>query len=180
MAAETKGNVLDLTKRIKQKRQEARKNPPQSNEQVIQMPTAVLDMTARRCEMINDERRQVRRTVLSHFIGAFVVNPAKGLETVTIFDISENGISFDLSKEAGKYQEGETVSMRIYLSHELYFPFTVRIANVRPGDGVNRHGGELEKDQPASSTLQHFVKFLEGLATVARKDQGDRILGRAE
>ena len=70
--------------------------------------------------------------------------------------------------------------MRIYLSHDLYFSFSVKIVNVRRTDGACRHGAVFEKSQPASPTLFHFVKFLEGVATIARRDEGERLIGRID
>ena len=71
MAAD-KGNLIDITKRLKKKREEAKKTAgtqaPKTNVSVRQLPaeaTNVLDMTARRREMIQAERRNVRRTVIA-------------------------------------------------------------------------------------------------------------------
>ena len=44
----------------------------------------VVDMTARRNEVLNQERRKVKRTILSEFIGAFLVIPQKGLCKVAL------------------------------------------------------------------------------------------------
>lgn len=191
MAAETKSNVVDITQRLQKKLKEQREQNKKEkgaqkatqNSRPVQVPVDaknILDMSARRKEMINTERRNVRRTVLSQFIGAFIVHPTKGLESVAVYDVSDGGLSFDLPLESGRFNNGETVSMRIYLAHDLYFPFTAKVTNVRPSDGANRHGVVFEAGQPASETLTHFVKFLECVATVARRDSGDRLVGRAD
>ncbi len=63
-------------------------------------PAAVLDMTERREAMLSQERRRVRRTILSEFVGVHVVVPNHGLMSVTLFDIAEGGLSFDVHEKA--------------------------------------------------------------------------------
>ncbi len=135
----------------------------------------VLDMTERRNEMLTHERRKVRRTILSEFIGAHVIIPERGLQKVTIYDISEDGIAFDTDVAGGKFQIGEEVGFRVYLNQQTFFPFVVKVANVRTilEEGVVRHGGMFAKGTINDVALHHFVKFIETVSASLRTDQGD-------
>ncbi|MBK7890386.1 MAG: hypothetical protein IPJ84_05895 [Bdellovibrionales bacterium] len=63
----------------------------------------------------------MKRTILSEFIGAFILVPEKGLQKVSIYDISDNGIAFDLDLGGGMMMEGEEIAMRVYLNQFTYF-----------------------------------------------------------
>jgi hypothetical protein len=173
-----KSNVIDFNKRkkahgvTKDTKEHAGKHAP----------SPVTDLTKRREQIIDQERRLVTRTVLSSFIGVFVVLPKQGLQPVAVYDISEGGLAFDLPADQGQFNIGETVTMRIYLSHDTYFSYSVKVANVRAMEhgAVLRHGTILRKDDESFQTLSHFMRFLEAVSLVAKKDNGDRLLGRAD
>lgn len=143
---------------------------------------SLIDLNERREEKLASEKRAVTRTVLSQFLGVFLVLPNKGLQPVSLHDVSEAGLSFDLPEEVGSYEISETVTMRIYLSHDTYFSFHAKIANKRDSSsqGVVRHGAVFRKDDESFKTLFYFTKFLENVGLVARKDTGDRLLGRID
>ena len=164
-------NVIDFQKHLKKQRDaEAKKSKPAAKNKA-----SVTDMTERRQEMIQDERRQVRRTILSGFIGACVVIPGQGLMRVEIYDISDSGISFDMSDTGGKFASGEQVAMRIYMNQTTYFPFVVTVQNVRglSGEEANRHGAHFEKGTVNDQALNHFVKFIETVSASLQRDEGD-------
>lgn len=135
----------------------------------------VLDMTQARQEILNRDRREVKRTILTEFVGAFIVLPEKGLMKVSLYDISENGISFELPLEEGSFMNGEEVAMRVYLNHTTYFPFSVSIANVRllPELGMSRQGANFIKGTINDVALHHFVKFIENVSASLKTDSGD-------
>ncbi|MGZ3747758.1 MAG: PilZ domain-containing protein [Pseudobdellovibrionaceae bacterium] len=135
----------------------------------------VLDMTEAREEMLNKERREVKRTILTEFIGAYAVLPERGLLKVTLYDISENGIAFDLEPQEGMFQEEEEVAIRVYLNQTTYFPFTVKIIKSRLLDeeGLIRHGAQLLKETVNDVALHHFVKFIENVSAGLCRDDGD-------
>ena len=182
-------NVIDITRRLgknKAKEQEEKKLREQTQEQqpssgkktakkAIQTEAPVLDMTEKRNEIIMQERRKVRRTLLSEFISAFVLVPRKGLLKVVLADISEDGAAIDMDVEAGHFAVGEEVAMRVYLNHETYFPFVVKVQNLRgrPDDGVFRHGVNFVKGTINDEALHHFVKFIETVSASLQTDQGD-------
>jgi hypothetical protein len=183
-------NVIDLKSRSQRKGPEVARDerhlsgdlvtdlpgsptPSSSNQASSNAP--VLDMTERRNEMLTQERRKVRRTMLSEFIGAHVVVPERGLQRVVIYDISDDGIAFDVELDEGKFAIGEEVGVRVYLNQQTYFPFVIRIANLRmiPEEGVTRHGGIFLKGAVNDVALHHFVKFIETVSASLRTDRGD-------
>jgi hypothetical protein len=178
-----KSNVINFKERA-EKRKKA-ENGSEEHEETAKGSWgdhAVVDMTARRQEAMETERRSVARTVLSQFIGVFVVLPTKGLQSVNLHDVSENGLAFDLPQEAGQYNIGDSVTMRIYLSHDTYFSFGVKVSNRRTtqAQGVSRHGAVFAKNDQSFKTLFYFTKFLESVSTIAKKDNGDRLMGRVD
>lgn len=160
------GKVIDIVNRIKSK-----KRP--STTARTQAP--VLDITETRKEMINSERRQVKRTILTEFIGAFVILPDQGLLKVSIYDISDNGIAFDIDTEKPLFRENEEVAMRVYLNYKTYFGFVVKVQNSRyvPSEGLVRLGAHFVKGTLNDVALHHFVKFIETVSASLKTDDGD-------
>ncbi len=163
-------NVIDISKRRKARDGKAKEPKSEKTE-----AAAVVDMTERREAILSSERRQVKRTILSEFIAAFILVPEKGLQKVSIYDISADGIGFDLDLSSGNLQEGEEVAMRVYLNQFTYFPFVVQISNVRviPNEGVARHGCGFMKATVNEDALRHFVSFIETVSASLRTDHGD-------
>jgi len=161
--------IIDITSRVKSQN---------SLEKSKTNAGAVVDMTVAREEIINKDRREVKRTILTEFVGAYVVLPERGLLKVTLYDISENGIAFDLEPQQGMFLDGEEVAMRVYLNHSTYFPFTVKVSNSRvlEDEAVLRHGAHFMKDTLNDVALHHFVKFIENVSASLRKDDGDIIV----
>jgi hypothetical protein len=117
----------------------------------------------------------VKRTILSEFIGAFALVPRKGLLKVALFDISDNGLAFDVSEAAGHFSVGEEVAMRVYLNQQTYFPFVVKIQNIRGIDdeATFRHGAGFVKGTINDEALHHFVRFIETVSAQLQTDKGD-------
>ncbi|OFZ20035.1 MAG: hypothetical protein A2Z20_08085 [Bdellovibrionales bacterium RBG_16_40_8] len=169
-----KNNVIDLSRHRK------RKNKMSKNINTSKKAAPVVDMTERREAIINDERRKVRRTILTGFIGAFVVVPARpgakgGLLKVEVYDISADGIAFDMSAKYGHYKKGDEIAMRVYLSHDVYFPFVAQVQNQRAlaGEAAHRHGANFLRGTVNDEALFHFVKFIETVSASLEKDRGD-------
>lgn len=135
----------------------------------------VLDMTERRNQIMGDERRKVRRTILTEFIGAFVIVPERGLQKVALYDISDDGMSFDTELSAGQLEVGEEIAMRVYMNQQTYFPFVIRVSNARAveEEGVHRHGASFVKGTVNDVALHHFVKFIETVSASLMTDHGD-------
>lgn len=161
------GNLIDITERLKSKSTKKKDKP--------KLKAEVTDMTVMRQQVLADERRQVKRTILTEFIGTHVIIPGMGLKKVSLYDISIHGVSFDLEKKHGKFELGEEISMRIYLNQNSYFPFILKVSNSRfdEGDNVFRHGANFVKGSVNEEALFHFVKFLETVSASLKKDVGD-------
>lgn len=164
------GKILDITSRLRTQNELMKDSMPE--------PAPVLDMTEARQEILKKDRRDVKRTILTEFVGAFVILPEKGLMKVALYDISENGMAFDLEMADGRFVQGEDVAMRVYLNHSTYFPFTVSISNSRVIDdeGLVRHGANFVKGTMNDVALHHFVKFIENVSASLKTDSGDRMV----
>lgn len=165
------GNVIDFQSR--KKSNEAIKN--NKSFKAKSDSAAIVDITEIRNEAVNEERRQAKRTLLTEFIGVHTILPGYGLFKVALYDINENGLSFDIENARGQFQVSEEIAMRVYVNHTTYFPFNVKIKNIRniSEDGVNRHGCEFIKGSINDDALKYFVKFLETVALSLRSDRGD-------
>lgn len=161
------GKVLDLTARMKSRNNSVNTNTSGSAE--------LLDMTKLRQDIISRERREVKRTILTEFVGAFVVLPDKGLLKVALYDISDGGVAFDLELTEGRFQQGEEVAMRVYLNHTTYFPFIIKVSNSRviSQEGLVRHGANFAHGTINDVALHHFVKFIENVSASLKTDAGD-------
>lgn len=161
------GKVLDITSRLKL--QNSLENAK------IEEKAEVLDITEARQEILSRDRRDVKRTILTEFVGAFVVLPEKGLLKAALYDISDSGMAFDLELAEGGFSSGEEVAMRVYLNHSTYFPFTIRVTNSRAleEEGVVRHGASFVRGTMNDVALHHFVKFIENVSASLKTDTGD-------
>ncbi|MGZ3772384.1 MAG: PilZ domain-containing protein [Pseudobdellovibrionaceae bacterium] len=159
--------ILDITSRLKTRNSsETRKAEGRAE---------ILEFTEARQEIINRDRREIKRTILTEFVGAFAVLPDKGLLKVALYDISENGMAFDLELLDGGFNSGDEVAMRVYLNHTTYFPFTIRVTNCRvfEDEGIVRHGANFVKGTMNDVALHHFVKFIENVSASLKTDTGD-------
>lgn len=173
-------NVIDLTSRLKRKKENEQKNKKKKTlkknlAELSEEASEIKDISEIRRTTIASDRRKVKRTILTEFLGTHIVIPNAGLQKVLLFDISTSGVSFDIEKKSGFFKEGEEVAMRIYLNHNAYFPFTLKIQHSRydEEEEVYRHGANFQKGSVNEEALFHFVKFLETVATSLKKDTGD-------
>lgn len=158
--------VIDLMPRLKSIRSEAVSTEPKSD---------VLSFEEKKEVLLFQERRQVKRTILSEFVSAMVVLPERGLLKVSLYDISEEGIAFEMEPQYGQFKIGEEVSMRVYLNHKSYFPISLLIKHTSTdeSDGLVRHGAEFLKGTSTDAALQYFVRFIESVSRGLKKDDGD-------
>jgi hypothetical protein len=160
------GKILDITSRLRVENVSDRASVASAN---------IHDISEIRKEMVDRDRREVKRTILTEFVGAFVVVPEHGLMKASMYDISDNGMAFDLSILEGGFNEGDEVAMRVYLNHSTYFPFTIRVINSRviEEEGVVRHGAHFLRGTMNDVALHHFVKFIENVSASLKTDNGD-------
>lgn len=171
--------VIDLTERRRQQLKQ-KSQPERSSSTALKGNGELVDMTARRQDILNEERREVRRTILTEFVGATVVIPEVGLMKVAIYDISDDGLAFDMEFDEGQFSVGEEVAMRVYLNQHTYFPFVVKIQNVREEleEGVYRHGTHFVKGTVNTQALFHFTQFIETVSASLVRDNGDVMVSK--
>lgn len=172
----TDGKVLTFPNRKKQNQAIAK----ESSENVAD--ASIVDIGAKRQEMIQEERRSVKRTILTEFIGVHTVVPGAGLQRCTLHDISVNGVAFDLMKRQGHFQAGEEIVMRVYLNHKTYFGFVVCIRSCRyvKEEEVFRHGASLVTGSVNQEAIEHFIRFIESLSANLKTDHGDVIVSNLD
>lgn len=163
------GDIIDL-----KSRQKSLKSGAKSTVQ----DASVVDIAEKRSEILKEDRRKVKRTILTEFISVHTVVPGMGLLKVTLFNINENGLAFDIESPKGHFYAGEEVAMRVYLNHQTYFPFVVKIKHVTEvtDEGVHRHGGEFVKGTINDVALNHFVSFIETVSASLKHDHGDVVV----
>lgn len=166
------GKLIDLTTRLKTLA------PAQAD--FVAGKTDVLSYDEQKQKILFHERRQIKRTILTEFVSAMVVLPEKGLLKVAIYDISEEGISFDIEADQGQFKIDEEVSMRVYLNQKTYFPITIQIKHVTDevSEGVIRHGtvflrSASSEKASTDAALQYFVRFIESVSVGLKNDNGD-------
>lgn len=139
---------------------------------------SVVDISELRSEAVNEDRRQVRRTILTEFIAVHTVVPGMGLMKVALFNVNDNGLAFDIDFKRGHFQVGEEVAMRVYLNHQTYFPFVVKVRHITDiaDEEVHRHGCEFVKGTINDVALHHFIKFIENVSASLKHDKGDVIV----
>lgn len=132
-------------------------------------------MVEPRQAILNDERRDLRRTILTEFVGAFVVVPERGLLRVGLYDISEDGLAFEVEVGQGHFNKEERLAMRIYLNHKTFFEFVTEVKwwENHADDGFVRHGARFVRNTVNDVALHHFVKFIEAVSVNLQVDQGD-------
>lgn len=163
------GNVIDIRSKLAKGSQKDVKAAQNAQ------GAGVIDISALRSDALKEDRRKVRRTILTEFISVHTVVPGMGLMKVLLHDINETGLAFDTEKMKGQFQAGEEIAMRVYLNQQTYFPFIVKIKHVNEiaDEEVFRHGVEYVNGTINDVALHHFVKFLETVSAALKQDKGD-------
>lgn len=172
------GKVIDLTSRLKTGTPSQTSFAVKAEHGFSTEPHEVLNYAEQKQKILFHERRQVKRTILNEFVSAMVVIPEKGLLKVAIYDISEEGISFDMEAEQGRFKIDEEISLRVYLNQKTYFPLTIQVKHVthEPLEGVIRHGANFLRNQTkdaSDAALQYFIRFIEAGSAGLKNDDGD-------
>ena len=140
----------------------------------------IVDITQRREEALKRDRRLIKRTILTEFISAYAIIPQRGLESVALSDISKKGLAFELVLSSGCFKVGEELAMRIYLNHQTFFPFLVKVSHVDSKEGdIYKVGVQFLKAETNSVALEHFVDFIETVSAGLRSDSGDILVSPA-
>ena len=164
-------NIIDITERLKSKSNNSTTNTES---------TEVADISEKRKELIEQDRRTVKRTILTEFISLHAVVPGYGLLKVNLADINDRGVAFDIDMNKGQYNIGDEVEMRIYLNHQTYFKIESKVAHVTQlvDEGIVRHGCVFVKDSVNNEALSHFVSFIESVTANLKKDKGDVLVSK--
>jgi hypothetical protein len=166
------GDVIDFKSRSK-----AVSNPEKDFSQKLAAAevSQVIDITSIRSKTLQEDRRKVRRTLLTEFIAVHTLVPGMGLMKVALFDINKEGMAFDIDSKKGHFRSGEEVAMRVYLNAQTYFPFICKIKHVTEitDEEVHRHGSEFVKGTINDVALNHFIAFIETISANLKSDKGD-------
>ena len=121
------------------------------------------------------ESIEVKQTILSEIIVLHILVSQKGFISINLFDISNDGLSFDLKADQGRFRLGEEIAMRVYLNHKTYFSFIVKVINSRnlTETASVRHGASFVKGSANDEALHHFVRFIETVSASLKTDSGD-------
>jgi len=167
------GKVIDIVPRLKSISNE-------TNSSFSAESAAAINFDEQRQIKLFNERREVKRTILTEFVSAMVILPEKGLLKVAIYDISEEGISFDVEAVHGQFKVDEEVAIRVYLNQKTYFPISVKVKHVvdEKVEGILRHGSVFLKGTATDAALQYFVRFIESVSQGLKKDEGDFMVPR--
>ena len=172
--------VIDFQSILKRKQKTRGKNTKVTSKKNLKNSNNIINLNQRREILIQKERRTVKRTILAGFIGACVVVPKKGLVNVKIYDLSPEGMAFDMDASHGSFKSGEKIALRIYMNHDTYFPFCVQTQNSRlileHKQKVHRHGVCFVKDAVSDTALSLFVSFIENICPCLIKDKGDMMV----
>ncbi len=169
----TSDNVIQIKEFLKN-------NTEATNETISLSNAEVESITEIREEMISEERRKVKRTLLTEFVGASLIIPGSGLVKVSLNDISRGGLAFDVQEKYGQLKQGDKVAVRVYLNHTTYFPLSVTITNARfiKEEASYRHGAEFLKGTVNEEAVHHFIRFMETVSTSLKADLGDLMLSK--
>ena len=143
-----------------------------------QVDAQVLDVTERIAATQEEERRKVGRVVLNEFISAHVYIGGRGLLRISLKDIHDKGLAFEVDEREGNFDRGEVLEVRFYMNHETYFKFNVQVAHSTPNanEGVHRHGCQFVKGTINDVALHHFIGFLQSISASLKTDRGDRTI----
>ena len=103
----------------------------------------------------------------------FVVIPSKGFHRLRIFDLSEDGIGFELDTEgesvdAFAVERGSVMELRLYLNQSLYLPVSLEVVRLDESHATRRIGGVFaEKNSKAYTAFVAFLKMLDSVQEAA-------------
>lgn len=124
-----------------------------------------------------DDRRKARRRAILTTFSLFAMVPSKGPYRLTVHDLSDLGIGFDLDIEGEEgvpfpLQENESLEVRLYLNQSLYIPLPIQVKRIIPQEeGIRRIGGEFTTmPAPTRQALASFLELLDSLLDVAKID----------
>ena len=136
---------------------------------------SIVDFKSVRSEKIEERRREYERVLFKNTLGVYTVIKQKGLHAIEVLDISEGGLSFQVSEKSDLLlQQGETLDLRVYISGEYYLPVEVKIIRcisaIDNGRRVRHYGCIIDKGLASYAAIFHFIQFISKCAEHAHKD----------
>ncbi|MDR3606292.1 MAG: PilZ domain-containing protein [Oligoflexia bacterium] len=120
-----------------------------------------------------ERRRSKRLEILSTF-SLFAVVPQKGPHRLGVYDLSQDGLGFDLDIEeeaqAGlrsfEVKAGSPLEVHLYLNQSLYIPLFVTVRRIEDQpNGVRRVGAEFSERQSGGyRALLAFATMLDAVS----------------
>jgi hypothetical protein len=123
----------------------------------------------------SSERRRVKRRAILDSFSLFVVMLKKGPYRLSVGDLSELGIGFDVDLEEDPdttpLSVGEILDLEFYLNQSLYIPLQARVMRIEADEnGDRRVGAEFVRSisgTPEISAITDFVKMLDSVSAIA-------------
>lgn len=142
------------------------------------MSHSVIDLKKAQNERNESRRHDVERVLFRHMLGCYCVIERKGLKSVQILDISQEGMRFRMLAGEGTFTVGEELAFRLYFSQETYLPAYIVIKWSKPilenGMDYVEYGAEFDKSLASHDALTKLVEFVSAYAKYFKKDDGDK------
>lgn len=123
------------------------------------------------------ERRKHRRRPVLDTFRFFAVIPQKGPLRLRIYDVSDEGMGFEVDSTAGEAElfdvrPGETINVQFYLNQSLYLPLSVQVVRV-DAEGETRTVGAkfTDQDSRAFKAFTAFLNWFDEMLDVVRIDR---------
>lgn len=122
------------------------------------------------------QRRRARRRTLVETFAFFVVVPRKGAHRLPVYDLSEDGIGFDLDiegelPETFPVQVGEELDLRFYLNQSLYLPLKIKVARTEEKNQIRRIGAVFcDEKSPGRQACLGMLQMIDQLLDIAQID----------
>ena len=122
-----------------------------------------------------ERRRAPRRPVLETF-ACFAVIPQHGIHRLTVHDISEDGIGFDLDTDAEfrtefSVQNGDELDIRFYVNPTLYIPLVIKVTRMEDNLSIRRVGAIFQKKNGSDyKAFLAFVTLIDRILETLRTD----------
>ena len=135
----------------------------------------VLNFTNAREEQIEERRRNYERVLFRNVLGVYTVMEQKGLHAIELVDISEKGMSFQLSIDSKyKLDMGEILNLRLYFASDSFLPVSVKVVRaldtIIEGTAVRQYGCEIDTTFKAYQAVFHLFQFIRSCAEHGHTD----------
>lgn len=127
-------------------------------------------------KLSREERRSsLRRPILETF-SLFVVIPSVGIHRISVSDVSDTGLGFELDRELEassdpSFSIGNGIELHFYLNQSLYLSISVEVKRIEERGQARRVGVEIKnKNSKVYKAFRAFLQMLDGILDVAEID----------